>query len=164
MRTQNRHIIFLGGLALMHAIIPYIHNAVVFAGWSTAVAQHWSGTDPTHPVCMLALKGMYANDLCLRYKSNLAVVRWSHGHGRCRAIIGWTLARWAKKTSAKHSMAAEFCETHAVTSPETVLNANSVKTKLYNTPSPYFIVLASSIKISDVKAIEFHRVGFVTQA
>ena len=39
---------------------------------------------------------------------------------------------------------------NAVTSPETVLNANSVKTKLYN--NPYFIVLASSVKILEVKA------------
>ena len=33
----------------------------------------------------------------------------------------------------------------AVTSPETVLNGSSVKTKLCNTPPTYFIVLASSV-------------------
>ena len=35
---------------------------------------------------------------------------------------------------------------NAVTSPETLLNAYSVKTMLYKTPPLYFIVLASSLK------------------
>ena len=48
-----------------------------------------------------------------------------------------------------------------MTSPETVLNGNSVKTKLYNTPPPYVIVLASSVKILEVKAIEFHRIQYI---
>ena len=38
------------------------------------------------------------------------------------------------------------------------LNGSSVKTKLYNTPPTYFIVLASSVKILEVKAIEFHHI------
>ena len=41
---------------------------------------------------------------------------------------------------------------NAVTSPDTVSNGNSVKTKLYKTPPPYFIVLASSVKILEFKA------------
>ena len=45
---------------------------------------------------------------------------------------------------------------NAVTSLETVLKRNSVKTNLYNTPPPYFIVLTSSVKILEGKAIEFH--------
>ena len=44
-----------------------------------------------------------------------------------------------------------------MTSPETVLNGVSVKTKLCNTPPLYFIVLTSSVKILEVKAIEFHK-------
>ena len=35
---------------------------------------------------------------------------------------------------------------------------HSVKTRLYKTPPPYFIVLASSVKIKEVKVIEFHRI------
>ena len=51
-----------------------------------------------------------------------------------------------------------------MTSPETVLNGNSVKTKLYNTPPPYLIVLASSVTTMEVKAIEFPRMsGRVTE-
>ena len=48
-----------------------------------------------------------------------------------------------------------------MTSPQTVLNGNSVKTKLYNTPPPppYFLVLSSSVNISEVKAIESHRIS-----
>ena len=46
-------------------------------------------------------------------------------------------------------------------SPDTVLNGNSVKIKLYNTPPLYFIILASSVKILDAKAIEFHRITVV---
>ena len=33
-----------------------------------------------------------------------------------------------------------------------------VKTKLYNTPFPYFIVVASSVKILEGKANESHRI------
>ena len=33
-----------------------------------------------------------------------------------------------------------------------------MKTRLYKTPPPYFIVLASSVKTKDVKVIEFHRI------
>ena len=33
--------------------------------------------------------------------------------------------------------------------------------KLNNTPPPYFIVLASSVGISEVNAIEFHRISIV---
>ena len=47
---------------------------------------------------------------------------------------------------------------NVVTSPGTVLNGNSVKTKFYKTPSPYFIVLASSVTTMEAKAIEFHRI------
>ena len=47
---------------------------------------------------------------------------------------------------------------NAVTSPENVLNGNSVKTKLYMTPLPYFIVWASSVTTMEVKAIQFHRI------
>ena len=47
-----------------------------------------------------------------------------------------------------------FHSVNAVTSPETVLNGNSVKTMLYKTP--YFILLASSVKTLEVKAIECH--------
>ena len=38
------------------------------------------------------------------------------------------------------------------------LEWNSVKKKLYKTPPPYFIVLASSGTTMEVKAIEFHRI------
>ena len=43
-----------------------------------------------------------------------------------------------------------------MTSPETVLNGNSVKTKLYNTLPPYLIVLANSVTTLKVKAVVFH--------
>ena len=49
-----------------------------------------------------------------------------------------------------------------MTSSETVLNNNSVKIKLHNTPLPHFIVLASSVKILEVKAIEFHRIAYIS--
>ena len=48
---------------------------------------------------------------------------------------------------------------NAVTSPKTVLNGNSVKTKLYKTHPLYSIVLASLVTAIEVKAIEFHRIG-----
>ena len=35
---------------------------------------------------------------------------------------------------------------------------HSVKTRLYNAPPPYFIVLASSVKTKEVMVIEFHRI------
>ena len=40
----------------------------------------------------------------------------------------------------------------------TVLNCNSEKTKLHKTLLPYFIVLASSMNILEIMAIEFHRI------
>ena len=45
---------------------------------------------------------------------------------------------------------------YAVTSPDTVSNGYSVKIMLSKTPPQYFIVLASSVKTLEVKAIEFH--------
>ena len=36
---------------------------------------------------------------------------------------------------------------------------HSVKKRLYKTPPPYFIVLASSVKTNEVKVIEFHRIN-----
>ena len=53
-----------------------------------------------------------------------------------------------------------------MTSSETVLNGNSVKTKLYSTPLLYFIVLASSVKILDIEAIEaeYHDMSIVYQS
>ena len=50
-----------------------------------------------------------------------------------------------------------------MTSPETVLNGNSGKRKLYKTPPPYFIVLASSVTTMEVKAIEFYRIEVKTK-
>ena len=44
---------------------------------------------------------------------------------------------------------------NAMTSLETLLNGYSVKTVLYNTPPPNFIVLASLVKTKTVKGIEF---------
>ena len=34
-----------------------------------------------------------------------------------------------------------------------------MKTKLYKTPSPYFILLASTVTTMEFKAIEFHRIN-----
>ena len=46
---------------------------------------------------------------------------------------------------------------NAVSSPETVLNWNTVKKSyIRDPPPPYFIVLGSSVTIMEVKAIEFH--------
>ena len=53
---------------------------------------------------------------------------------------------------------------NAVTSPDTVLNGNLLKTKLYNPILPYIIVLASSVKILEIKAIEFHRMDTIISA
>ena len=47
----------------------------------------------------------------------------------------------------------------AVTSPETLFNDYSVKSMLYKTPPPYFILLAIPVKTLEVKAIEFHIIG-----
>ena len=46
-----------------------------------------------------------------------------------------------------------FCETQW---------RHSVKTRLYKTPPPYFIVVASSVKTKVVKVIEFHRIQVIT--
>ena len=43
----------------------------------------------------------------------------------------------------------KFCEAHW---------RHSVKTRLYNTPPPYSIVLASSVKTKEVVVIEFHKI------
>ena len=48
-------------------------------------------------------------------------------------------------------------------SPDTVLNGNSVKIKLYSPPPLYFSILASSVKILDAKAIELHRITVVVR-
>ena len=40
----------------------------------------------------------------------------------------------------------------------TFQRSNSVETRLYKSPPPYFIVLASSVETKEVKVIEFHRI------
>ena len=51
---------------------------------------------------------------------------------------------------------------NAVTSPETVLNGNSVETKYIRLPPTYVIVLASSVTTMEVKAIDFYKILIIT--
>ena len=83
-------------------------------------------------------------------------------------ILVKTFSKYCNQNLADHGMhavTARKSEYHtplisilwnAVTSPETVLNGSSVARMLYTTPSPYFIVLASSVKTKEGKVIEFH--------
>ena len=56
---------------------------------------------------------------------------------------------WWKQGYIRPPPHTSFCETQW---------RNSVKTRLYKTPPPYFIVLASLVKTNEVKVIEFHTI------
>ena len=58
------------------------------------------------------------------------------------------VTRW-KQVYIRPLPHTSFCETQW---------RHSVKTRLYKTPPPYYIVLASSVKTKEVKVIEFHRI------
>ena len=65
------------------------------------------------------------------------------------------IAQWVTVTLTDNSVKLNLGTlSNEVTSPETVLNGNSVTTMLYKTLPPYFIALARSMKTEEVKDIE----------
>ena len=90
-------------------------------------------------------------------------------------MIQYLNSLWQLVRATRH---VEFCETqwrHSVKtrlyntpSPHTFSFCetqwrHSVRTRLYKNPPPYFIVWASSVKTKEAEVIEFHRIGFVSK-
>ena len=78
------------------------------------------------------------------------------------------LVRYGFPHSVKRSDVTRWKQVYITPLPHTSFYEtqwrHSVKTRLYKTPHPYFIVLASSVKTNEVKVIEFHRYTWIMRS